>query len=307
MASNSNTVSGLDINSLNICYSRCLLDDKAISNICIQPLEVDAEDYWESVSTGLDELFKEFKIPGEDVVSSLPGEYAIIKKILLDNDENDTNGAIEWELSQQIIGSIDEYVFDYQSIAGAAGKNCKSYLAVCYRESAISRISKLLKKKKLNPLVIDLDIFALINVFEMNYSDRLSLPALIIFSDMSKTKLILTCNGEFIDFEIFDHNDGEQSTEDYLQVLDNSIKKLIACNPELSKSGELQAYVTGSNFYQSDITDIVLEKVKNSEILYPFRTIPCSAGMDEEKLKEFAPQLSVSVGLAMRAISQNIL
>ena len=85
MASNSNTASGIDINSLNICYSRCLLEDKAISNICIQPLEVDADDYWESVSVGLDELFKEFKIPGEDVISSLPGEYAIIKKIMLDN------------------------------------------------------------------------------------------------------------------------------------------------------------------------------------------------------------------------------
>lgn len=306
MASNYNTISGLDINSLNICYSRCMLDDKSIANICIQPLDLDIEDYWESVSTGLDELFKELKIPGEYVVSSLPGEYAIIKKILLDDDETDVSSAIEWELSQQLVGSIDEHEYDYQSLSGKTENNCKNYLAVGYRNTAIARLSKLLKKKKLNPLIVDLDIFALINVFEMNYSDSLSVPTIIIYSEIAKTKLILTCNGDFIDLEVLEHVNSEQSTDDFIQGLSDAIQKLTACNPELLKSGEIKTYLTGSNFYKSDITDVVMEKITSSELLFPFRNITCSAGMDENKLNEFAPQLCVSVGLALRNIDYNI-
>ncbi len=250
----------------------------------------------------MDELVKELKIHEVEVVDYLSGEYAIIKKIFLDDDETDISSAIEWELSQQIVGSIDEYKYDYQSIAGATEKNSRNFLTVGYRDTAIARMSKLLRKKKLIPLIIDLDIFALINVFEMNYSDRLSLPTLIVFSEITKTKLILTCNGDFLDLEVLEHADGEQSTDDFIKDLNESIKKLIACNPELLKSGELQAYLTGSNFYKSDIADVVMENINNSEMLFPFRKVVCSAGMGEKELKEFAPQLCVSVGLALRNI-----
>ena len=303
MASNNNTISGLDINKLNICYAQCLLDDKSISNICIQPLDLDIDDYWESVSAGLDELYKGLKIPGEDVVASLPGEFAIIKKILLDNDEPDTASAIEWELSQQIVGSMDEYVYDYQSLTGGGTEEkCRHFLTVGYRNTAIERMSKLLRKKKITPLILDLDVFALINVFELNYKEKLSLPTLIIFSEIAKTKLILTCNGDFNDLEILEHADGEQSTDEFIQDLNGAIKKLTACNPALFKSGGLQTYLTGSGFYKSDFGEVIMENIKNAEMLFPFRKISCSAGMDEDKLKEFAPQLAVSVGLALRDI-----
>jgi Tfp pilus assembly PilM family ATPase len=163
-------------------------------------------------------------------------------------------------------------------------------------------MTKLLKSKKLNPIIIDLDIFALINVYEMNYDDKLTIPALIIFSDVLKTKLILTVNGNFVDIEIFDHTEEMQSIEQFISVLNVTIKKVLANNTGFGDRGSIQCYLTGSYFSKPETVDAALGKLKNCEVLFPFRKITCSAGMDDEKLREFSPQLAVSVGLALRDI-----
>ena len=300
MASPRNTIGGLDINRTEICYTRCLPESRLIANVCIQPLEIGADDYWETVHSAFDDFLKEFKIPGENIVSSLPGEYAIIKKIFLESDEDDIDDAIEWELSQQIIGSIDEYVYDYQPLADNGEGDFKNYLVVGYRNTAVDKITKLLKSKKLNPIIIDLDIFALINVYEINYEDRITIPALIVFSDFSRTKLIATVNGNFYDVDFFDHTEEMQTIESYIEILNENKNKLLTYNRKFAELGGMQVYFAGSYFSKPETVETVLGKVKDSEVLFPFRKITCSAGMDDEKLREFSPQLAVSVGLALR-------
>ena len=300
MASPRNTIGGLDINRTEICYTRCLPESRLIANVCIQPLEIGADDYWGTVHSAFDDFLKEFKIPGENIVSSLPGEYAIIKKISLESDEEDIDDAVEWELSQQIIGSIDEYVYDYQLLNDNGGGDFQNYLVVGYRGTAVDKITKLLKSKKLNPIIIDLDIFALVNVYEINYEDRITIPALIIFSDTLRTKLIATVNGNFYDVEMFDHTEEVQAVESYIEVLNENINKLLAYNKKFAELGGMQLYLAGSYFSKPETVEAVLGRVKNSEVLFPFRKITCSAGMDDEKLREFSPQLAVSVGLALR-------
>ncbi len=300
MASPRNTISGLDINKSSICYSRCLPEDRMIINVCIQPLEADAADYWQAVSDGFDEFLKEFKIPGENVVASLPGEYAIIKKILLESDETDIDDTVEWELSQQIVGAIDEYVYDYQRVESDGGGELQKYLVVGYRNTAVSRLSRLLRTKKLNPIIVDLDVFALINVFEINYHDRISVPTLILFSDEIKTKLILTVKGNFIDIDIVDHTEEMQTPEGYQQTVTALIKKLFSFNPEFAQQESVQTFLSGSFFSQPEYVDQMKSALPKAEVLFPFREISCTAGMDDEKLHEFAPLLSVSVGLALR-------
>jgi len=300
MASPRNSIGGLDINRSSICFTQRVPDSSTIHNVGIQPIEMGGEDYWETAKSYLDDLISQTKIQGETIVSSLPGEYAIIKKLFLDGTEQDIDDAIEWELSQQIIGSIDEYVYDYQPLTGNGGEGFKNYLVVGYRKTAVDRITKLLKSRKLNPVIIDLDIFALINVYEINYEDRKTVPALIIFSDTSRTKLIATVNGDFNDIEIFDHTEGTQAVESYIDILNENIAKLLAYNKKFTELGDMQVYLAGSFFSKPDIAEAVTGNVKNSEILFPFRKITCSAGIDDEKVKEFSPQLAVSVGLALR-------
>ena len=232
----------------------------------------------------------------------MPGEYAIIKKISLENDDNDIDDTIEWELSQQIIGSIDEYVYDYQELSDVENSDYRNYLVVGYRNTVIDKVAKLLKSKKLNPVIIDLDIFALINAYEINYDDKITIPSLIIYSDESRTKLILTVNGNFNDIEIFDHTEEIQSIESYNDILNESIKKVVAYNTQFGEPGNIPKYLTGSYYSKPETIEAVTGNLSNAEVLLPFRKLTCSAEMDDEKLKEFSPQLAVSVGLALRDI-----
>jgi Tfp pilus assembly PilM family ATPase len=64
----------------------------------------------------------------------------------------------------------------------------------------------------------------------------------------------------------------------------------------------LRTYLTGPFFSQAEIAEGVIALLPNAEILYPFRKIKCNAGMDEQTLREFAPLLAVSVGLALRDV-----
>lgn len=302
MASSRTTLHGLDINRSNICYTRCYPADKLIDSIGIQPLEMGVKDYWQSVSNGFDDFFKQYKIPGENVISSLPGEYAIIKKIALERDETEIEEVIEWELSQQIVGSIDDFVFDYQLITQDKTAEYQSYLVVGYRNIAVSRISKLLRLKKLNPLIIDVDIFALINAFELNYDEMLMQPVLLIFSDIYRTQLVLTMQGMFVDIDVVNHTEEMMTPEGLVAGLKPAIRSLCAHNPPFSSQNAVHSYITGPFFSQQEMSQGVIAQLPNTEILYPFRKIQCNAGMDEETLHEFAPLLAVSVGLALRDV-----
>ena len=302
MAARQNTLSGLELNKTSLCYTRCIPEDKLIANICIQPLDTGEGNYWEAVSAGFSAFISEMNIPGEKIVVSLGGEYAIIKKIKIDMDEQEVNEAIEWELSQQIIGSIKEYVYDYQFINNDPTGDYQNFLVAGYREVTVDRVGKLLKLKRLNPIIIDIDIFALINVFEINYSDKINIPSVIIFSELTSSKIILTVNGSFVDFEIFDHNDDMMNPDVFIKKLNDTMNFLFSYNQEFSNNEIVNKYLSGSFFSQVEFTNRVLNDIPNTEVLYPFRSVSCSAGMDDEKLREFSPQLAVSVGLTLRDI-----
>lgn len=302
MASQSNVISGIDIESTYICYAQCLTEDRVIANVTVQPIEDDSGSYWDDVDASLNKFIPDLKIQGEQVVLSLPGEYAIIKKVFVENDETDIKEVIEWELGQQIIGTLEDmYVYDYEPLKHEVDEETTPYLVVGYKETAIQQTNKLLRSKKLNPVIIDLDIFALINVFEANYGEKVLEPAVIIFADTKKTKLILTTKGSFIDVEVFEHANEDQTFEEYNIVLIENLKKFLSYNTDIVGSGEIQSYMTGASFMQQEMVDIVTGSLSGSEILNPFKEISCS-GVDNEKLKKFLPMLSVSVGLALRNI-----
>ncbi|MGD9201703.1 MAG: pilus assembly protein PilM [Chitinispirillia bacterium] len=302
MAVRHNTLSGLELNKTSLCYTRCIPEDRLIANICIQPLHTGERNYWEAVSAGFSEFIKEMNIPGENIVVSLGGEFAIIKKIKIDFDETEVNEAIEWELSQHIIGSIEEYVYDYQFVNNDPSGDFKNFLVAGYREKIVDRVGKLLKSQRLNPIVIDIDIFALINVFEINYSDRKDIPSVIIFSELTSSKIILTMNGFFVDLEIFDHTDEMMNPDVFIEKLNDTMNLLFSYNQEFTNNESVNKYLSGSFFSQIDFTNRIIDKIPNTEVLFPFRNVSCSAGMDDEKLREFSPQLAVSVGLTLRDI-----
>lgn len=297
-----NTINGFDISSTHIYHAKSILDEKEIVNVGIQTLDIEENGFWNGVRSGFSQLVQKGKLGGENVIVCLPGEYAIIKKIKIESDESAVEETIIWELSQQIIGSIDEYVYDYQRVVTQNSDGLDEYLVVGYRTVAINRISQLIRANKVQPLVIDLDIFALINVFEMNYDDILSSPSIIVYSDFNKTKVILTQNGTFIDIDFIDHPSKTVDTQTFITKLTTRIRQLCSYNENFSDTAEPKVYVTGMYYSETEVLSGVADAVKNVEILDPFRKIRCNAGMSEEEIRKYGPQLAVAVGLACREI-----
>lgn len=296
----SKIISGLDIQSEYMSVAQYSHDENAVLLVAIQPVSLTGgADIGEQLSDDIKELKTNFKFSSPDIVCSIPSECAIIKRLPVEIDEENPDEVLEWELSQQVIGSIDEYVFDFQEI-GLRNDNAKDYLTVAYRKDIIDGIVAKFKGVKLNPYIVDLDIFALVNVFEANYRDRIANPALIIHGENDKTKLVLTANGNFIDHECFDYANGSLEVRSYIERLRNETDRFLGLNSSAIENSSVNLFLTGALFGQPGYSDGVIATFGNGELLNPFRKIGCRVGVDEEKMQSYMTQLAVAVGLAYR-------
>lgn len=298
-------VCGLDIGTQSITLTQCFPGDGIVTNISIQPLDSEAGDFWAAVDEGLGALAGSLRLGGADVVVSLPGEHSVIKKIALDSDEPSPETALGWELGQHVIGTIEEYAFDFQRRSHQEHPERQEYLVVGYRTTSIDRVTKLLRDHKLHPLIVDLDMFALINVHEINYGELASEPTLILHADDRKTRLVLARGGDYFDSEITEYDSTELSSQAYLSAAGDAAKRLLSSNQGFASAPDaLRTYVTGPLFSDAQFTGEVLQGLGNAEVLYPFKKVSCSAGMSEEDLATYSPQLAVAVGLALRGADE---
>lgn len=299
MAKSNDSFTGIDIGKQFICFAQCTPEDNHIQNVGIQPIDDEDPDWWVCVKDSLKGLISDTKLSGENVIFSLPGEYAVVQKTMVDPDEEDVQGVLDWEFSQRIVGPREEYVFDYQRFPASGADGVDRYLVVGYRGDAVDRVSRLAKSGKLNPIVADLDAFALINAHERNYGDRVSQPAFILHADGETAKLILCKDGFFVDFESFGYSAQKEPLSTLVQGVTERMTRIISGNPQMASQGA-PFYVSGSVFADEAVLGEICGSIQNAEVLNPFRQMSYSESMEQNNVERYAPQLAVAVGLALR-------
>ena len=100
-----------------------------------------------------------------EVISSVFGENSVIRTLSLPSNEPDVQDALQWEIEQYINSPIGEYSFDYQKM----GAENDLYLLAAFRKSEIEKLLKIVDSPDLKLTVVDIDLFAVQNVFEKNY------------------------------------------------------------------------------------------------------------------------------------------
>ena len=300
MKTPSRFISGLDIQKNYLSVAQYSPVENAVLLLAIQPLMSDENRIvpWERASDDLKELKSRFKFYSADIICSVPSEYAIVKYIGVEKQETDIEDFIEWELSQQLIGPLEDYFYDYQESSFRGADGLREYLAVAYRNEIVTGYSSMLKAVKLNPLVVDLDVFALINVFEANYSEFIGKPTVLVHGEGEKTKLVFTHDGHYLDSDYFEYGYGTFDPQMYAERIYSEISRFCALNGCSEKS--VATFLTGSLFSQMEYVDSMKGLIVGSEILHPFRKVGCRVGVDDEKLMSYLPQLSIAVGLALR-------
>ncbi len=290
---------GLDIQKEYFSIVQYSSEDHMVTDLDIHSFPAESGiDEWKTWKNELKNRRGRLRFFSPSVVCSMPSEYALIKPVMLDADEQDIAGTIQWELGQQVIGTLDEYVFDYEEIRGAPDEPVKKFLAVAYRRELVNRMAGLVRSVNLKPAIVDLDIFGLVNVFEFNYSDKKAEPCLIIHSEFDLTKFVLTYNGGFLDYHCFEHKTGSVDAGGFAVALSAETDRFLAAMQKTG--GRIPVYITGSYFQQTFSREAFFEKVPGAEVLNPFRAIKCQVKIDEQQFQEYSTQLAVAVGLALR-------
>jgi len=126
-----------------------------------------------AVADAIRRLFDGNKIQTKDVAASLSGNAVIVKKITLPvMTEAELAESIYWEAEQYIPFDIQDVNLDYQILDpgdAANGKATMDVLLVAAKKEKIADYTGVIAQAGRTAVVVDVDVFALQNAFEVNY------------------------------------------------------------------------------------------------------------------------------------------
>ncbi len=135
----------------------------------------------EDVADHIRQLLKLYNIKEQNVAISIGGYSVIVKKISIQNmAEEELQNTIHLEAEQYIPFDIADVNMDFQ-ILGASDRNPNqmNVLLVAAKKEMVNDYLVVLEGADLNPCIVDVDAFALQNIFEANYDSSSSCVALI--------------------------------------------------------------------------------------------------------------------------------
>jgi type IV pilus assembly protein PilM len=285
-------------------------------------------------------LSSALRIKTKDAVTSVSGHSVIVKKINIPvMTEDELDDSIQWEAERYIPFDVTDVNIDFQILGPTPGNDeLMDVILVAAKKDIINDYLSVIVEAGFNPVIVDVDSFALENMFEANYPAQDGTLALanigasvtninILKRGTSSFTRDIFTGGNAITEEIqrqlnVDYDEAEalklgnkmdESNQKAIQEVTNSSLNSLAS--EISKS---------LDFFQSAHADEKVDKVFLSggcaklggiekiieqqagvpvEIINPFREIDCSKrDLDIDYLKEMEPIMAVSVGLALRRV-----
>ena len=291
----------------------------------------------EKVSEIISTLLEESQIADKRVITAMPAPSVFTKRIKMqkmDYDELDNN--IQFEAGNFIPHSLDAVKLDYH-IIGDAGKNQLDILIVAVKNEIIDSFLDCFSLAGLEAAVVDVDYFALQNVFEFNYPEYISKTTALInigaryssinicqggqslfTGDISVGgKLITDAISEELQvsveeaekYKVSQDSRGDHKVE-VEDIIDRSIEQVASeFNRQLSffwsasgsDDGIDHIMLSGGGAKLPGLVDELSEKTGlKCESMDPFRHVMCDTSFDKVYLKDLAPLMSVGLGLAMR-------
>jgi type IV pilus assembly protein PilM len=128
-----------------------------------------------AVSDAIRRLFENKAFKAREVAASLSGNAVIVKKINLPvMTPAELSESILWEAEQYIPFDIQDVNLDYQILdtpvgADANGNGTMEVLLVAAKKEKIADYTGVIAQAGRNPVVVDVDAFALQNAYEVNY------------------------------------------------------------------------------------------------------------------------------------------
>jgi len=119
------------------------------------------------VIEGIQEAVAKAGISTKNVITAVSGRAVIVKKVVMDKmNPDDAKEAIFWEAEQHVPFDIDDVCLDFQILNEDVGANQMEILLVAAKKEMVNQHAGLIREAGLNPLIIDVDSFAIQNAVE---------------------------------------------------------------------------------------------------------------------------------------------
>ena len=294
-----------------------------------------------AISSAIRQACEEGRFKIKDVATSVSGHSVIVKRIQLPSQSQDElDETIKWEAEQYIPFDINEVNLDYQILQEESLDGQMDVLLVAAKKDLIDDYLGVVSDAGLSLAVMDVDAFALGNMYESNYDA--SPDTAVALVDIGASVInINVMNGSVPVFTRDITSGGNQYTEEIQKTLNVSFEEAekvkVGNDDEVSKDvvpqeveaamrdvseqllGEIQRSL---DFYRATTSNVPIEKVLLCggasqvpgldrlfqeridipfEIANPFHRIGLSSSVgDEERVRKLGPALGVAVGLGLR-------
>ncbi|MBU4413814.1 MAG: pilus assembly protein PilM [Proteobacteria bacterium] len=293
----------------------------------------------ENVADSIRQLFKANNIKEKNVAISIGGYSVIVKKIDVQTaTEEQLQETIRFEAEQYIPFDISEVNIDYQLLGEKeADSNQMSVILVAAKKEMINEYINLVQMAGLNPCIIDVDAFALQNIFEANYdltdenivlidigANKTSLNILkshssVFMRDVSmgcgqiNQKIISLADCSFIEAEQLklSKQPDKISPDDLKQIVSSvvsewsiEIRRALDFYYSANPDEQIKSIVlSGGGANIKEFRQLLAAETSSDvETINPFKKLHIAGHFDPSYLEQIAPQASICMGLALRRV-----
>ncbi|MEK7286845.1 MAG: type IV pilus assembly protein PilM [Nitrospirota bacterium] len=295
------------------------------------------------VVAAIRELFEKEKIKIKNVALSVSGHSVIVKRINLPlMSEDELQESIKWEAEQFIPFDINDVNVDFhilQTPEAQREEGQMQVLLVAVKKDKLMEYTNLALEAGLNPVIGDVDAFALQNMYTENYDVRESETVALVNIGASVMNINILKGGLFsftrdistggkqyneaieremdLSFsqservkrsEVIDGIDSEQ-VGDIVRRLNSELVSEVVRSFDYFKTTSPnetidRIFVSGGGAKLSGLVSLLAERSGiPTEIVNPFNRIEIPADQfDTEFIAAVAPQAAVGVGLALRQV-----
>ena len=293
----------------------------------------------EEVAEAIRGLFKSYNMRQKNVAISIGGYSVIVKKINVQTmAEDQLQETIHFEAEQYIPFDISDVNLDFQILGpNENNPNQMNVFLVAAKKEMVNDYINLVGLAGLNPCIIDVEAFALQNIFEINYdlkdenialidigASKTSLNILkgsnsVFMRDVSlgcaqvNQKIISLVNCSFEESETvkLGGQTDKVSDEDLKQIITSvvadwctEIRRALDFFYSTYPEDQIKRIVlSGGGGNIADFRQLLAaEASAEVETINPFHNFQLDGSLDASYIDQIAPQAAISMGLAVRRI-----
>ncbi len=279
------------------------------------------------------ELARKAKVKVRDVTISIAGQSSVIVKrvSLPEMSEDELFESIKFEAEQYIPFDIDDVDLDFQILGPTDEPGKMDVLLVAGKKEIINEYLSVVKEAGFNCQIVDVNSFALENIYEINYEIEPEKNVALVNIGASTINLNILKGGisvftrdsavgsnlhtevlqrEFnLTYEVAERLKRGESVEnvapqDALSVMELASEEIIS---EVNRSLEYfhedvhEIVLSGGCALVRDFPTMLAERIRvETKLMEPFRNIKIPKHFDVAYIKEMAPMAAVAAGLALR-------